>query len=240
MTIGIYALYWAEQDLVYIGQSVEIETRFKTHLWYLRTGSHSNKRVQSAYSRYGEPNLYVLEECSARELNTLEILWTEEFNSLHNGLNIVSAGDSASGVTAKNSKYNKASILKVFSLLYKTTLKHFEVVNRLKLPLHLIDDIASGRVHNWLQEEYPDKYAIMVLNRVKRKHCSKPQKQVVNRVHRPLVSPAGEVFTAIDNIMGFCKSQPDLCVNFKSATSKIHAVLNETRQSHLGWRLQKE
>lgn len=240
MTVGIYALYWVEQGLVYVGQSVEIETRFKTHLWYLSTGSHSNKRVQSAYGRYGKPELHILEQCLAIELNTLEVLWTEEFDSLRNGLNIVSAGDSAAGVTAKNSKYNKASILKVFSLLYKTTLKHFEIVNRLQLPLHLIDDVAAGRVHNWLQEEYPDKYGIMVSNRVLRKHCSKPQKQVAGRVHRPLISPTGEIFTNIDNIMGFCKSQPDLCANFKSATSKIHAVLNETRQSHLGWRLLKE
>lgn len=238
MTVGIYSLYWEEQDLVYIGQSVEIETRFNTHLWYLRTGSHSNKRVQSAYNKYGKPTLSIIEQCSSEELNRLEILWTEEFDSIKTGLNIVGAGDSASGTTAKNSKYSKANILKIFSLLYKTTKKHSEIVDRLHLPLYLVSDIAAGRTHYWLQEEYPEKFAKLVHNRDARVHCRKPQQQVLGRIHRPLVSPTGIKYINIDNIMGFCKDNK--FPNIISATSKISAVLKEQRKSYLGWQLEKE
>ena len=42
MTMGIYALYWQEQDLIYIGQSKEIERRFKDHLRELEACIHCN------------------------------------------------------------------------------------------------------------------------------------------------------------------------------------------------------
>lgn len=238
MTIGIYALYWEEQDLIYIGQSVEIETRFIRHLWHLRLNTHSNKRVQSAYNRHGLPALEILERCNSNELNNLEIQWTEEFDSINRGLNIVAAGDSASGTTAKNSKYSKVSILKIFSLLYRTTEKHSVVAEKLHVPLHLVDDIASGRVHYWLQEEYPEKFALLISNRYLRVHCRKPQKQVSNRVHKALISPTGIKYTNINNVMGFCKDNN--FINIQSATSKILAVLNEQRKSYLGWHLEKE
>lgn len=238
MTIGIYALFWPSLDKVYIGQSVNIESRYTTHLWYLSTGSHSNYLVQNIYNKYGKPELHIVERSSSEELNYLEVVWTNEFDSLHSGLNIVSPGDSASGVTSKNSKYSKLLILKIFSLLYRTTLKYREIASRLSVPTHLVSDISSSRSHLWLNEEYEDKYAIMTSNRRLRIHCSKPQTQVRNRNHRPLVSPSGEIYTGIDNIMGFCKGHLDLSRNIKSSTSKISAVLKENRASYLGWHLQ--
>ena len=38
MTTGIYALYWEEQDLIYIGKAQKIEKRFKDHLSKLISG----------------------------------------------------------------------------------------------------------------------------------------------------------------------------------------------------------
>lgn len=55
MTIGIYALYWEEQDLVYVGQSQDIARRFTEHKRKLKNTSHTNYKVQAAYNLYGIP-----------------------------------------------------------------------------------------------------------------------------------------------------------------------------------------
>lgn len=83
MTVGIYALYWEEQDLVYIGQSSRLEARHKEHLVDLSQKIHSNYKVQESYNSYGEPKHIIIEYCKIEELDALEIYWTNEFNSLN-------------------------------------------------------------------------------------------------------------------------------------------------------------
>lgn len=60
MTIGIYSLYWEEQDLIYIGQSQNIERRFTEHLYKLKNNTHTNYKVQKAYITYGLPSTNIL------------------------------------------------------------------------------------------------------------------------------------------------------------------------------------
>jgi predicted GIY-YIG superfamily endonuclease len=74
MTIGIYALYWEEQDLIYIGESDNIERRFKEHLKMLETNKHFNYRVQEVYNTYGLPLFQILEECHINELKIKEVV----------------------------------------------------------------------------------------------------------------------------------------------------------------------
>lgn len=95
MAIGIYALYWEEQDLIYIGQSQNIERRFSEHIYKLTNTKHTNYKVQNAYNLYGLPVLNILEQCEISELNTLEISYTKEFNGLdkHRGLCLIEAGN---------------------------------------------------------------------------------------------------------------------------------------------------
>ena len=72
MTKGIYKLEFSNTDKIYIGQSIHIETRFTTHLYELRSGSHSVK-LQEAYNRYGEPTLSIIETINKDEdLDALE------------------------------------------------------------------------------------------------------------------------------------------------------------------------
>ena len=92
MTIGIYALYWEEPDLVYIGQSKDIEARFYEHERLLKVGKHPNYKVNRAYNNYGLPEFFIIEKCGLNELNNLEIKWMAECSSLENGLNITREG----------------------------------------------------------------------------------------------------------------------------------------------------
>lgn len=72
---GIYALWYEEQDLIYIGQSVELSIREKTHKSNLRLNKHSNYKLQEAYNKYGLPEFVVLEYCSEADLDRLELSW---------------------------------------------------------------------------------------------------------------------------------------------------------------------
>ena len=69
----------------------------------------------------------MIEECAISGLDDKEILWTNEFDSINNGLNIVEAGACPTGFNARNSKYSKIQILRVFSLLINTSKSHSEI-----------------------------------------------------------------------------------------------------------------
>lgn len=162
MTIGIYSLYWEEQDLIYIGQSNNIEMRYNSHLKSLNNKKHSNYKVQNAYNRYGTPALNILEVCLSKDLNIKENYWQKEFNSL-DSLDIIKAGTQGkSGTEAFNSKYSRFTILKVFSYLYsKNELTQKEIANKCKVGRTTPNEIFLGRAHTWLNEEYPMQYKQM-------------------------------------------------------------------------------
>ncbi len=166
MSIGIYALYWEKPDQVYIGQTINLKRRKYDHLSQLRDNTHENYKVQETYSRYGQPEIIVLQECRKEELNRLEAEWAKEFDNL---LNIVEPGiPGGSGLNGPASVYSKRTILKVFSLIYKYNISYREIVKIVKLSKSSIERIGSGTAHTWLLEEYPEKYALMKAGILKR------------------------------------------------------------------------
>lgn len=64
MTCGIYLLRFTGLDKVYIGQSLNIEQRYRKHLQFLRNqDTKANYRMKAAYLLYGAPQLEILCEC---------------------------------------------------------------------------------------------------------------------------------------------------------------------------------
>lgn len=55
MKSGVYKLYWDDCQWVYIGKSVEIETRYLNHITALKRNDHANKRFLKIYLEYGIP-----------------------------------------------------------------------------------------------------------------------------------------------------------------------------------------
>lgn len=228
--IGIYALWWVQEDLVYIGQSSSINRRYTEHIYKMKSGNHSNYKVQELYTKTGNiPELVILELCSLDKLNDLEVIWTNEFNSLHTGLNIVEPGIVGHGTTSNNSKYSLLQVLKVFSLLYKTKLSYAHIADKLKVDISLVNDIRRGNSHTWLQDKYPSKYFIMLSNR--------DSKYSDSRAYPDLISPAGVIYTNITNLSDIYTKDPILSLNISAARNGFYKLKKGLKPSYKGWKL---
>lgn len=81
----------------YIGQTIDIKRRYRTHFMKLRKNIHPNHLLQMAWNKYGEEsfNFYYeeFEIASSKELDKLEIETIAKYNSLKNGYNCTSGGE---------------------------------------------------------------------------------------------------------------------------------------------------
>lgn len=225
MNSGIYSLYWWEQDLIYVGLSQNLNARKAEHFRDLENNTHTNYKVQNAYNLYGKPDFIILEYCDIKYLPEKEIYWCSEFNALgSNGLCIVEPGIVGFGVNSNASKYSKNLILKIFSLLYTGKCSVPNISNRLRVPIHLVRDICSGRTHIWLSETYPQKYAKMLsIDRLKLSKLSSIR----------LLKDAEGIVYQINNIREFCRN----ILGNENHHSNICKVLNGTRKVYKGYTL---
>jgi hypothetical protein len=217
---GIYALYWEEPALVYIGRAINTLNRFNRHINDLKNNKHCNYKVQDAYNKYGKPSLIPLSYDYSEEA-----LWIKEFNTTVDGLNITSGGDGAGeGVDNSSSKYSKAVVLKVFSLLYKSDLSYNFIKDKLSVPLSLVKDIAIGDRHTWLSSVYPDKYSLM-LNRLPSRVNSN---SIRNKYTLVLLKSPTEEIHKITSIKEFC-------TEYGLNPGNISSLISDRFKSSKGW-----
>ena len=87
--IGIYKITNKINNFSYIGQSVQIEERFKEHKTKYNWMRETNKRLYQAIQEFGIENFTfeILEECPSEELDSKEAFWIDYFNSKVDGYN---------------------------------------------------------------------------------------------------------------------------------------------------------
>lgn len=90
--IGIYKITNKINNKKYIGQSINIEARWKEHL----ANIHSDKQnlIYKAMRKYGVENFIfeVIEICNEDDLDKKEIFWIKHYDSYNNGYNMTLGG----------------------------------------------------------------------------------------------------------------------------------------------------
>lgn len=95
--VGIYKITNTLNNKCYIGQSIDIENRWKQHIRASRslTEGGDNYSIHKAIRKYGVKNFIfeIIELTSIEELNNKEKYWINYYNSYNNGYNETLGGE---------------------------------------------------------------------------------------------------------------------------------------------------
>lgn len=230
MTCGIYLLGFTGTHKVYVGQSLNIEERFKKHIKKLVNKDHSIN-MNMAYKEFGLPEIEILEECLEEKLNELENYHINLWNAVDDGFNtLYHAEDSPNkrGEEHGMSKYTNEQIKKVFFLLVEQSEIPFkEIAGLTGVSFDTVCQISIGTVHLWLKKEFPVEYAkLEKLIGHRDNHTSAKYKGIQYPL---LIDPIGNTYN-IENIRQFAKEHG---IN----QGHLGQVLRGKEKAHKGWRL---
>ena len=232
MTTGIYILRFNGTDSVYIGQSTNIELRYKSHCTSMRAGKSTTK-LQDAYDTYGLPSIEVLLECLEEELDDNEDAAIEIFNSVKKGFNTMSSSGHRSalkGELAGNAKYSNKLIIAAFLELVYTNNTHIAIQNKYGISRGALSDISRGASHKWLKDEFPYEYDILESRKSGRRSAS-----ITNTLggakslskYPDVRSPDGTVYS-VTLLRQFCREH-----NLNHGS--FGTMLRSGKGSHKGW-----
>lgn len=160
-THGIYCLFFENDNCkYYIGRSLNMLDRYNIHCRDLRNNAHHNIHLQNAYKKYGEyPSVYVLEVPQISELSDKEIYWIEEFDSFNSGYNRTGGGEGAGyGHTSPSALHDEYTYTTILFMLADTSLNMYQISEELDVSLSIVNSIALGTSHTYLQDKFPDIY----------------------------------------------------------------------------------
>lgn len=151
--IGIYKIQNLINGKCYIGQSIDIEKRWKVekNSAFNENSKSYSYPISKAFRKYGIENFdfQVLEICNKESLNEKEKYWIQYYDSYQKGYNQTLGGDSGSPQVEKD------NILGIISDLKITNLYHKEIANKWNVSQELVQGINTGRYWYQTNEDYP-------------------------------------------------------------------------------------
>lgn len=156
MTCGIYKIENKLNGKVYIGQSINIEERWKKHRTISNNINHECKNYPLYRSIYknGLDNFdfSIIEECLEDKLNEREIYWIKYYNSyIPNGYNQTLGGNK----NGHSSKLSYEQVLSIRDDLKNTEETELFLAKKYKVSKDTISSVNTGRF--WYDEniKYP-------------------------------------------------------------------------------------
>ena len=228
---GIYKIENLKNQKKYIGQSIDINFRWKRHKQaaYNKNSKSYEYPLYRAIRKYGIENFSfeIIEECEVDNLNDREVYWISYFNSFFNGYNQTLGGDNSNRI-------DKNIVLKIFYLLENTKMKHADIANECGVSSEMVQGINTGRYWYIQSKIYPiqqrknkdkinkcidcgteiSKKAIRCNNCENKRRFSentkknRPDKKILNNlIHNYTFLEIGKMFNVSDNaVRKWCKS----------------------------------
>ena len=139
---GIYKITNTINGKSYIGQSVDVERRWKQEKKdSINVESHSyDYPLMKAFRKYGIKNFSfeIIEECEVKELNDKEIYWIKFYDTFFHGYNQTFGGDTPS-------RQPKEKIIGIISDLTNTDMTHKDIATKWDISIEMVQGINTGR-----------------------------------------------------------------------------------------------
>jgi len=93
MNSGVYLITCSKDPRFYVGESIRLDRRLKTHLGNLRSGNHANYALQKAWDLYGEQSFTfrIAIRVPAEMTKEMEQAWIREYFAKGMLFNVVDA-----------------------------------------------------------------------------------------------------------------------------------------------------
>lgn len=156
MICGIYKFENKINHHCYIGQSINIEQRYKDHLSRAKNNSKQEKSslLHKAIQKYGIKNFSfeILEECSKEKLNEREKYWIKKYNSHQDGYNQTDGGEQLADICYK---INEELSLIIKQELLNNKLTYDELHQKYNISTGRISEINTGKIWYDNSLDYP-------------------------------------------------------------------------------------
>lgn len=230
MTCGIYKLIFKGTNKVYIGQSDNIERRFVQHLNNAKNSTWPRK-LQEAYNNFGAPSLEILLDCEISELNYLENLAINLYDSFNNGFNGVEFANTMPNLVGElngSSIYSNEDIIKVAEFLQNPKLCLLEISKLTNVSYDMIRMIATCQKHTWISNARPDLWQGIVHLKGTRRSYAKCAESL-GIVYPQIIDTQGNIYS-VKNIRAFAREH-------NLNPGHLHSLLNNRSKTHKGWKL---
>lgn len=165
MSIGIYKIQNCINQKVYIGQSVDIKRRWKSHRTSFNTQDYP---IYRAMRKYGLDNFSfeIVEECDKSQLNEREIYWISYYQSNNPdfGYNLTKGGQYGCPI-----KLNDEDVYQIIKMLKETSLTQAEIAQQFNVSQRTISGINLGQQRVMDNIDYPVRKANKSIKNKKRK-----------------------------------------------------------------------
>lgn len=152
MSCGIYKITNKINGHSYIGQSVDIERRWRQHINFPK--ENSKYPLYQAFVKYGIENFSfeILELCQKEKLDSREIYFITKFNTYRDGYNQTCGG---SGSKNCQVKLSNEDIITIYDLLSQSKLSQNEIAKIFTIGPDTVSEINQGKTRQLPGYKYP-------------------------------------------------------------------------------------